>query len=409
MSFLPTATRRFRIAVALPAAAVLVSSAACSESGTGPTDRPLFESTASARWNAVARDLVIKHRTDPPMASRFYALVSVAQDRAVRAAFELRGAERRALDHAAAVGASAAVLTYAYPSDAALIDSLARADLGNPLWSADTLVSIAAGDSVGRAVTLQLIAERSADGSDAVWTGTIPTGPGIWFSSLDPPQPPVRPLWGVVRPWLMAQGDQFRPEPPPAFDSPEFEASLAEVRQFSDTRTQRQLDIVTHWGDGAGSYTPAGHWNRVAADLVTWYNLSERDAAHVLAVLNMAMMDAGIAVWDAKYTYWLLRPSHADPAITTPIGLPNFPSYVSGHAGFSGAASEVLGYFFPREHARLREQAQEAAVSRLYGGIHFRFDSEIGLRMGRAVAALAVEQDRSRGGPPQPPSAESAR
>jgi hypothetical protein len=186
--------------------------------------------------------------------------------------------------------------------------------------------------------------------------------------------------------------------PPPAYGSPEFEAAVAEVRRYSDARTQRQLDIAKHWGDGAGSYTPAGHWNEIAADLVTWYNLPEHDAAHVLAVVNMAMMDAGIAVWDAKYTYWLLRPSQADPAITTPIGLPNFPSYVSGHAAFSGAASEVLGYFFPAERAALRAQAEEAAMSRLYAGIHYRFDSEVGLGMGRAVGAIAVERERALGG-----------
>jgi membrane-associated phospholipid phosphatase len=117
-----------------------------------------------------------------------------------------------------------------------------------------------------------------------------------------------------------------------------------------------------------------------------------------LALVNVAMMDAGIAAWDAKYTYWSIRPSEADPAITTPIGLPNFPSYVSGHAAFSGAAAEVLGYAFPAERAQLTAQADEAAMSRLYAGIHYRFDSEVGLRVGRAVGALAVAQEQARGG-----------
>ena len=178
----------------------------------------------------------------------------------------------------------------------------------------------------------------------------------------------------------MTRGDQFRPEPPPAFGSAEFQAALTEVRRYSDQRTQRELDIAKHWGDGVGTYTPAGHWNRIAADLTTWYNLSEAETARVLAAMNMAMMDAGIAVWDAKYTYWLIRPSQADAAITTPVGLPNFPSYVSGHSGFSGAGADVLAFFFPNEAVRLRAQAEEAAMSRLYGGIHYRFDSEVGFR-----------------------------
>lgn len=196
----------------------------------------------------------------------------------------------------------------------------------------------------------------------------------------------------------MTRGDQFRPDAPPAFGSPAFLAALAEVRKYSDQRTQRELDIARHWGDGASTYTPAGHWNRIAADLAIWYNLGERDAARVLASLNMAMMDAGTAVWDAKYTYWMIRPSQADAAITTPVGLPNFPAYVSGHSAFSGAAAEVLAHFLPGEATSLRAQAEEAAMSRLYGGIHFRFDSEVGLRMGRAIGALAVAQAKARGG-----------
>jgi PAP2 superfamily len=381
---------------ALAAGGLVLLSTACSDDVTGPAVHPLFEPSASARWNQVARDLVSKYGTDPPMASRVYALLSVAQDRAV--ALTLRTTGRHLGYHAAAISASTAILAYAYPQEASVLDSLARSDRANPLWALDTRASATSGDSLGHAVAQQLMAERNTDGWDAVWTGSIPTGPGKWFSSANPPQPPLRPLWGTVRPWVMSRGDQFRPEPPPTFGSPEFESALTEVRRFSDTRTERQLEIAEYWADGVGTYTPPGHWNQIAADLATGYNLSERDAAHVLAVVNMAMMDAGIAVWDSKYAYWCLRPSQADPAITLPIALPNFPSYVSGHAGFSGAASEVLGYFFPREQRRLRDQAEEAAMSRVYGGIHFRFDSEVGLRMGRAVAALAIEIERANGG-----------
>jgi hypothetical protein len=380
-------------------AALLLLAAACSDSATGPGEHVRFAPAASARWNVVARDLVTKYRTDPPLASRVYALTSVATDRAVAtAAAAPASGGRRALDHAAAVGAAAAVLTDLYPLEAEMLDSLARGDLADPLWSADTLVSVARGDSVGRAAARALLAERASDGWNAGWAGTVPVGAGVWRSSATPAQPPLRPLWGQVRPWLLARGDALRPEPPPAWGSPAFQAALAEVRHYSDARTQRELDITKHWGDGAGTYTPPGHWNRIASELATWYNLSEGETAHVLAAVNGAMMDAGIAVWDAKYAYWLIRPSQADPAITTPIGLPNFPSYVSGHAAFSGAAAEVLGHLFPRERAQLQAQAEEAAMSRLYGGIHYRFDSEVGLRMGRAVGALAVAQERARGG-----------
>ena len=104
----------------------------------------------------------------------------------------------------------------------------------------------------------------------------------------------------------------------------------------------------------------------------------------------MAEMDAGICCWDAKYAYWLLRPWMADPAITTPVGKPNFPSYTSGHSTFSGAAAALLAHVFPDRAAELEAMAEEASISRVYGGIHYRFDSERGLEAGRAIGALAI-------------------
>jgi membrane-associated phospholipid phosphatase len=113
----------------------------------------------------------------------------------------------------------------------------------------------------------------------------------------------------------------------------------------------------------------------------------------------MAVMDAGISCWDAKYTYWLLRPSQADSTIALPIGLPNFPAYTSGHSSFSGAASEVLAYLFPDMTTSLRSMADEAGMSRLYGGIHYRFDNEVGLAVGRGIAQLAIQRANRDGSP----------
>jgi membrane-associated phospholipid phosphatase len=106
----------------------------------------------------------------------------------------------------------------------------------------------------------------------------------------------------------------------------------------------------------------------------------------------MAAMDATIACYDAKYTYWLIRPYRADPAITTPIGRPNHPSYPSSHACSSAAAANVLAALFPANAAQLDAMADEAGESRLYAGIHYRFDKNAGLRIGRQVAALALSR-----------------
>jgi membrane-associated phospholipid phosphatase len=113
-------------------------------------------------------------------------------------------------------------------------------------------------------------------------------------------------------------------------------------------------------------------------------------------VLNTAQADAFICVWDAKYAYWSLRPVTAirreiDPGWSPLITTPPFPSYVSGHAGTSGAASTVLSAFFPAEAAQLHAWAAEAALSRLYGGIHFRTDNEVGLALGTAVGEAALQ------------------
>jgi membrane-associated phospholipid phosphatase len=200
-----------------------------------------------------------------------------------------------------------------------------------------------------------------------------------------------------VRPWILRSIESLRPEPPPAVDSPEFAAALREVRWFSDHRTDEQLRIAEFWADGAGTVTPPGHWNEIAGDLIRANRMNELRAASVFAYLNMAMMDAGICCWDAKYAYWLLRPSQADPAITTPVGLPNFPSYTSGHASFSAAAAEVLGFVFPKRRYQLLSMAHEAAISRVYGGIHYRFDSEVGFEGGRMAAHAAIRRLKKSG------------
>jgi hypothetical protein len=318
------------------------------------------------------------------MASRYYALVSVAQlDAVVEASRGLhKGSNRPSSIESAVAAAASGVLAFAYPD---------RTE-----WLAEQTTLFEGKDDaasrLGRAVAQRVIAEAASDGSDITTGVDIPTGAGLWFSTATPPMPPLRPRWGQVRPWYLSKGSEFRPEPPPAFGSSAYQRDLAEVRRISDQRSNDQLRLAQFWADGVGTATPPGHWNQIAAELIADYHLDERKAAMTFALLNTAVMDAGISCWDAKYHYWLIRPPQADPAITTPVGLPNFPSYVSGHATFSGAASEVLSAIFPARRERLRAMAEEAALSRLYAGIHYRFDNDVGLRMGRSIGALALRR-----------------
>jgi len=109
------------------------------------------------------------------------------------------------------------------------------------------------------------------------------------------------------------------------------------------------------------------------------------------------MNDASIGCFDAKYTYWLLRPSQADTAVRLAIELPNHPSYPSSHSCTSGAGAEVLLTMFPTERARLRALADEIGLSRLYAGIHYRFDIDAGLVLGERAARLTMDVDRTKG------------
>jgi membrane-associated phospholipid phosphatase len=125
--------------------------------------------------------------------------------------------------------------------------------------------------------------------------------------------------------------------------------------------------------------------------------MSEVRTARNFALLNMALMDAAIACWDTKTFYYYPRPSQLDPKIKTSTGIPNFPAYTSGHSTFSGAAATVLGHIFPNKKTSFDEQAEQASLSRLYGGIHYRMDCEAGLKAGKAVGNFAVNRARTDG------------
>jgi hypothetical protein len=216
----------------------------------------------------------------------------------------------------------------------------------------------------------------------------------MWFSNGSPP---VGATLSGVTPYFLTSSDQFRPEPPPVFGSTAYEADLTEIRALSDNRTQEQLDIAKFWDMPAGTPTPFGYWNQLAAGYASDSRWNERATAHVFALLHAAAFDALIGCWDAKYTYWHIRPSQADPAITLPLGLPNHPSYPSGHSCGSSAATTVLAHFFPAEAAGLKGKMIEAGFSRMYGGIHYRSDITAGQALGTSIAQLAISLDSTNG------------
>lgn len=397
-------------------AAILLSTACADPTGSGPAASSGAPSQSQApaggqvpaavEWNEVARDAVARNRSSTFVAFRVYATVSVAQLEALRAAEQASSHGDHASRRAAVAAASAVALCYLYPSPAecTTFEGLVRQQVASDGWLERHGIDAATGEAAGRAAGAAVVERAKTDGYFDPWTGTVPTGPGIWFSSTTPPTAPTGATIGQARTFFLTSGDQFRPPPPPAFGSPEFTAALAEVRQISDTRTPAQDSIARFWGMGAGSFTPPGYWNLEASTLALRYSLNERRAARLLALLNMVAMDAIIASHEAKSFYWLIRPSQADPAITLSLPLPNFPAYPSNHATISAAMAEVLAAAFPSQADRLRAAADEAALSRVYGGIHYRFDGTAGLTLGRQVARWALEQGANVHNPyPVPP------
>jgi len=357
---------------------------------------PLGDATASVRWSAITRDYIAAQPTatkpNPVAAFRAFAYLSLAQYRAVLSAGEVPGVPPHASPQGAVAGASAVVLSALFPADAPFFESLVHLQMSEAGESNNGPSAFAAGVELGRAIGAAVVELARSDRFDAVWTGTVPIGPGYWTSDFNPPRPPQLPLLGQMRPLVMESGDQFRPPPPPTFGSPAFLAALQEVRQISDNRTPEQIRLAEYWALTTGSLT-SGFWNEEATKRISRYRLNERRAARTLALMSIAAMDATIACYDAKYTYWLIRPYKADRAITVPITKPNHPSYPSSHACSSAASASVLAAIFPSEAAELMAMADQAGESRIYAGIHYRFDKDAGLTIGRQVAGLALSRD----------------
>jgi hypothetical protein len=352
--------------------------------------------TASAEWSETARSLVSTQRSNAFQAVRNYAILNLAQQEAVAAADRASRGRHQLSRRAAVAAASAVALAYVHPSEAAQLEEQVRQQIATPGWLEAGTPDVEGGLAAGRAAGERVVERAKTDRFFDPWTGTVPTGPGIWYSSATPPAPPGGAGFGGARTFFLTSASQFRPPPPPAFGSPAFAAALAEVRQISDTRTAEQDSLAKLWALPAGTFTVAGYWNREAAALAAGRGFGERRTAQLLALASQAAFDALIACNDAKYTYWLLRPTQADPAITLTIGLPNFPSYPSNTACISAAEAEVIGARVPAERQRLRALAEQAAHSRIYGGIHYRFDGEVGLELGRRVARQALSLREGR-------------
>jgi len=352
---------------------------------------------APGPWITLTLALIGTRGTDPPRAARALAVVGVAMSEALRARrtiIEAQNLPDTVLgEHAVTAGAAATVLRALFPDDLVLIDA-AEADV-LAAWPEDDAARDGALHRLGQWAGAQVVGRADADGSSAIWDGTIPSLPHGWRPEIAGGAPPLEPLAGTWRPWNLMAGDSLRPPAPARPGDARFEAQVREVREVGVAADLASQQSASFWEDKYGSFTPAGHWTALALHRVRADGWSSDQVAVLFALLSTAQADAFIAAWDAKYAYWSVRPVTAirdtlDPAWSPYIRTPDFPSYVSGHATTSGAAATVLSALMPDRAAELAACAEEAAASRLIGGIHFREDNEAGLALGRAVGGLAV-------------------
>jgi hypothetical protein len=409
------------------------------------------------RWNEIARELAAKYNlppvakadgtypvpdpnnplaepkfpfANPPYASRAFAYLSIAQYDALVAAWYykfkynrkpihvsdpsvVQGLPQNSLPSYPSEGAvvsstSYVVLLSMFPGETEYLNTKLAEALNVPLWAGINVKSdIEAGAKLGKAVADVALAKSKTDGmgnanNQAVTAGFIAAAKarGVtkqWESLEVPVRPPLLPNYGAVKTWTFDKAtlEKIRPKTPFLVGSPEWEKDLAELKAIDKSQTREQSRIAAYWADGPGTYTPPGHWNRLATDLCLKAKLSEISTARVLAYLNTGVMDAGIACWEAKYYYYAPRPQQF--GLKTSVGLPNFPSYTSGHSTFSSAAATILGYMFPSASSELTAKALEASNSRIYGLIHFRVDAEMGLDHGKKIGELVIQRAKSDG------------
>ncbi len=410
------------------------------------------------RWNEIALELIAKYNlipgpnadgsytlpnasnptgppafpfAHPPYACRALAYLSVAQfdglitachykfiynrpapfkqDAAIKYAYLDSDIPSYPSDGAVIATTSKKVLTQMFPLEAAYLEKKEAEHLRSLYLSGGNVESdIEAGKFIGESVAAIALSRAANDGmknaqspkavADSLAAAAQARFGWHWVN-LEIPQRPVglTPLFGRVKMWNVTKVEDTRPIPPPAIGSPQLNADIKILQDYIDHPSVERRRIANFWQDGLGTYTPPGHWNQFAKDFIVKHHLNPLRTARTFAYLNMAMMDGGISCWDTKYYYHYPRPIQLIDGFKTIAGTPNFPSYLSGHSVFSAAGAEVLAYIFPSEASTVRGWAEEAAISRVYGGIHWTFDAILGTEQGKLVAQYTVSKARMDG------------
>ncbi len=404
-----------------PLLALLAVFALACASLTRAADNPVLY------WNDQALNAIRLARTPPPIASHHLATVHASvHDAVVGITHTHRPWQGEAVAPAganldAAIASSAFTVINALWGQAANPENYRRA-YEQALAAIPEGAAKADGLAFGKQVAEAVLARRMQSGWNKPVEGTFSsTEPGLWRETPPGFRPPVLPHWAKVVPFVMKSPDQFRAPPPPAVNSKQAADEMAEIvrigaRDHAD-RTEYQTLAAPFWADDLGSATPPGHWSVIAHDLPRRNKLSTADTARFFALLNLAMADAGITIWETKFHSRTWRPEPAIREVTKEINphatahpdfiplmaSPAFPSYISGHSTFSAAGSRLIERWFGtddieftttsdglpgavRTFKKLSECRDEVGMSRLWGGIHVMVDNVEGQKAGIKIA-----------------------
>jgi hypothetical protein len=365
--------------------------------------------SAVLAWNAAMLQAVRAECTPPPLVVRNLAILHLALEAA-------HAEDPDGLQSAAVVSiAGCEVASALFPAHRADFQQLRDRQL-----TSIPATSVVDWDR-GRLLAARVLAEREADGASRFVNYVPKSGAGEWRRTSPFFRPPELPQWSSVSAFVIVDPGAYLPPGPPALGSPAWTEALDEIRRLGSRenaqRNDLQAESAVFWSDFSYTCTPPGHWNEIAASVVRERGLDERQTARLFAQLNVAMADAAIVCWQAKYRYNLWRPVTVLEAEgwQPMLNPPPHPEYPSGHSVFSGAAAVVLAEFLgsdectfsvssdaspgmTRTFRSFSAAAEEISASRLYGGIHFRFSCEDGLVVGRQIATEVMKRMNSRNG-----------
>jgi membrane-associated phospholipid phosphatase len=283
-------------------------------------------------------------------------------------------------EHSVAAGVAVAIISHFYPFLADSVNRLAKQVMASRIAAGVAFPSdTRAGFELGKKIAELEIDHTKDFTPKKSWDGKRPDKKGIWNGPWA-----MLPLAGLNKTVALQSGSQFRPGPPP-----DFAKEMEELKKFKPT-----------FRSSSNAFYYANRYEDILSIKMFEYNihLNPPRAARMYAINAIGIYDGFTACWDAKYTYWGIRPDQYDTTFRPILFFtPPFPGYPSGHAMIGGVIYELYSYFFPAERAYFEKRAKDGAESRFQGGIHFRTDNEVGLQMGKKVGALIVEKVKHDG------------